>query len=325
LQSSLTAASANLVSLSSTLNGTATVDSKRIDAILTQFQATSVALNKSTMALQGLATDPDLKANIVATTKNIADTTETIAELTRDLRTVTGDPQTQAQIKNTVANLDATMQRANSLLGALGGSSSVYGVDAGATPYPIPSGSPIPAQSPAAGIPAAPSHPEAEQQPQPQQHPAKLQLGKVTRNLFAIQVRMSKLSNQQVCCPSPLFSSDTGPQTDINAIFFPHATTSIFVGAANVGAAASVNLGALQTLSPTLRLGAGLLYSQPGVLSQFNTRVFGIEGRVYDPRRPEVDLIGNLNLTRELQLFFGQRALNHVERRNVYGVQVQFP
>ena len=104
--------------------------------MLDQFQSTAVALNHSMTALQDLATDPRLKANIVATTQNIADTTQTLAALTKDLRTVTGDPQTQAQLRNTIANLDAVMQKANSLLGELGGTSHVYGVDAGATPAP---------------------------------------------------------------------------------------------------------------------------------------------------------------------------------------------
>src|SRR5580698_8221570 len=40
------------------------------------------------------------------------------------LGTVTGDPQTQAQMRNTIANLDAVMQKANALLGQLGGTSS---------------------------------------------------------------------------------------------------------------------------------------------------------------------------------------------------------
>ncbi len=54
------------------------------------------------------------------------------------------------------------MQKANSLLGELGGTSSVYGVDAGATPAPptVPNASPYPgggiaARRLASGIPPA--------------------------------------------------------------------------------------------------------------------------------------------------------------------------
>src|SRR5579863_6825867 len=141
LQSSLAQASHNIVALTGTLNDTTQLNRKHIDAILANFDATSHALNMSTASLAQMATDPSLKSNVLATTKSIAQTTQNIAQITSDLRTVTGDPQTQAQLKNTMANLDATMQRVNSLLGGLGGTSAVYGVDAGASPLPVPAAS----------------------------------------------------------------------------------------------------------------------------------------------------------------------------------------
>ncbi|MGA8535263.1 MAG: MlaD family protein, partial [Candidatus Tumulicola sp.] len=159
LQGDLSVAGTNVVQLTDTLNGTATTSSKKIDRLLDQLESTSVALNKSMGALQGLATDPQLKANVLTTTQSIAQATQTLAQLTQDLRTITGNPQTQAQMRDTIANLDATLQKANSLLGELGGTSSVYGVDAGATPAPVvvPHGSPYPlpsgATSPASGSP----------------------------------------------------------------------------------------------------------------------------------------------------------------------------
>lgn len=316
LSTSLNAASANIVALSDTLNNSATADSKRVDSILAELQTTSVALNKSMISLESLATDPSLKSNVLATTKNIADTTQTISELTRDLRTITGDPQTQGQVKNTVANLDATMQRANSLLGALGGTSSVYGVDAGATPYPISS------PYPGATFPPPPfgSPPASLQRAQMKQH-----LGQLARSLIAVQLRVSGLSNETVCCKTPLLTSDRGPQTDLNAVLLPRASTSLMIGAADIGHNTTMNLAAIKSISPSVRLGGGLLYSRLGMLGQFNSRLFGIEGRLYDPRRPEVDLIGTLNFPSGLQLFAGSRALNHPERRTVYGVQLQFP
>lgn len=320
LQQTLTAASANVIALTDTLNNTATVDSKRVDAILAQLQTTSVSLDKSMASLQDLATNRDLKANILATTKNIADTTETISELTRDLRTITGDPQTQGQVKNTVANLDATMQRANSLLGALGGTSSVYGVDAGATPYPATQVTPAPPYPMQTYPPGSLATPSAQRQQQ-----IKARLGALAKNLVSLRVRVTGLSKERVCCQSPLFTSDRGPQTDIDAVLLPHGSTSVVIGAKNIGANTTVDFAALQSVSPSLRVGGGVLYSRLGVLTQYNSRIFGIEGRLYDPRRPELDLIGNLNVTHGLQLLFGSRGVNHVERRTVYGVQLQFP
>ena len=321
LQTSLTAASANIVALSDTLNNTATVDSKRVDAILLQLQSTSVALNTSMASLQELATNRDLKSNIIATTKNIADTTQTISELAHDLRSITGDQQTQHQVKNTVANLDATMQRANSLLGALGGTSDVYGVDAGATPYPATGVTPAPPYP----LPSAMPGPHATSEPSQRRQQIKARLGEIAKNLVAIQVRMTGLSSERVCCQSPLFTADRGPQTDVNAVFLPGGNTSLRVGVEDVGHNTTVDFLALQSFTPNVRFGGGLLYSRLGVLSQYHSRLFGLEGRLYDPRRPELDLVGNLNVTHGVQLFFGERGLNHVERRNVYGVQLQIP
>src|SRR6202012_1666110 len=153
LQGSLSAASANIVELSATLNGAATTDSKKVGALLDQFNSTAIALNKSMTALQSLATDPRLKQNVLATTQNIAETTATLAALTKDLPPVTGDPQTQAQMRATVANLDAVLQKANSWLVHRGGTSSLHGVDA--TPPPAPLTVPCTAPYPA-GIPTSP-------------------------------------------------------------------------------------------------------------------------------------------------------------------------
>ena len=136
LQRNLSTAGANVAQLSETLNGAASTDSRKLGVLLDEFNSTAVALNRSMTALQQIATDPRVKTNLLATTQNIADMTQTIASLTKDLRTVTGNPETQAQMRNTIANLDAVMQKANSLLGQLGGTSNVPGVDTGATPGP---------------------------------------------------------------------------------------------------------------------------------------------------------------------------------------------
>ena len=206
LQGSLGEASANVVQLSATLNNSATVDSKKVGALLDEFQSTATSLNRSMTALQDLATDPRLKANIMATTQNIAETTATLAALTRDLRTVTGDPQTQAQMRNTIANLDAVMQKANSLLGELGAKSSVYGVDVGATPAPptVPYSSPYPGATPGAGATPSGIPPATRAQLQGK-------LAQLARNLIAIQVRLSGLTAQVNPGLNPVLTKQPGP------------------------------------------------------------------------------------------------------------------
>lgn len=332
LQGNLSAAGANVVALTDTLNGTATKDSKKVDALLDQLQATSVSLNKSMGALQGLATDPQLKSNVLTTTQSIADATKTLAELMKDLRTVTGDPQTQAQMRNTVANLDATLQKANSLLGELGGESSVYGVDAGATPAPpvVPGASPYP-MPPGTNVPPGTSLPPETSVPpgtsSTAQTSAKLRgkLANVARNLVALQLRISGLSVQHSAGLNPVLTSSQGPLGDLNLIFLPHAATSVMVGANSIGNHTTYNAVLLKGSDLGFRFGGGVLYSQMGLMAQVNAlKGFGFETRVYDLTYPMIDLYGNIRVMKGAQFFFGQRDVNHASRRNVYGFQYTF-
>ncbi len=310
LQASLAQASANIVALTGTLNRTTQLNASRISTILARFDETSQALDQSMTSLKSIATDPSLKKSVLDTTKNIASTTKNIADITHDLQTMTGDKQTQMQVKNTIANLDATMQRANSLLGALGGTSSVYGVDAHATPVPVASAPPVLGPTPT---------------PQQRRIEIRNKLARVATSLIAIQLRISGLSRQTVCCPNALYSADRGPQTDLNAIVLPKATTSLFVGANDIGGHTTTNLALLKKMGQDLHVGGGVLYSQLGVLAGYDTKLFGLDSRIYNPRHPLVDLYGSVHLTKGLELFAGERALNQPERRFSYGIQAQIP
>jgi phospholipid/cholesterol/gamma-HCH transport system substrate-binding protein len=321
LSNPLVGASQNFLQLSATLNDSATVDSKKVGALLDQFQSTAVALNRSMVALQHFATDPRLKANILATTQNIAAATQTLAELTNDLRTVTGNPQTQEQIRNTIANLDAVMQKANSLLAELGGKSSVYGVDAGATPPPltVPSSSPYPGTVPAAG--ATPNATGISPQLRSQ---LQGKLGELVRNLVAVQVRMSGLSPPHDLGINPVLTSSQGPLGDLNLVFLPQGSTSVIVGANAIGTNTTWNA-VLQKNQGDFHLGAGVLYSQIGVLGQYAPlHGLGFETRIYGLNYPMIDLYGNLHLAPGAELFFGQRDVTHASRRNTFGFQYQF-
>lgn len=321
LQGDLSLAGTNVVQLTGTLNSAAKVNSKKLGTLLDQLQATSVALNKSMSALADLATDPQFKSNVLTTTQSIAAATHNLAQMTADLRTITGNPQTQAQLRDTIANLDATMQKANSLLGDLGGTSSVYGVDAGATPAPpsVPSSSPYPATPPGSAVPphaktAADEH-------------AKLQgaLAKAVHNLVAVQLRLSGLSVQQNPGLNPVLTKSQGPLGDLNLIVLPHASTSFMVGANAIGNNTTWNAVLMKGSDHGFRFGGGVLYSQIGVLAQLNAlKGFGLETRIYDLTYPMIDLYGNLRLGSAAELFFGQRDITHASRRNTFGLQYTF-
>ncbi len=320
LQTNLGAASVNVAQLSATLNTAATTDSKKVGVLLDQFNSTALALNRSMTALEGLATDPRLKANVLATTQSIADATASLADLTKDLRTVTGNPQTQAQMRDTIANLDAVMQKANSLLGELGGTSHVYGVDTGATPPPptVPGSSPYPFTSPAPGstpVPGISSQARANVQSK---------LGTLARNLVNIQVRLSGLSPQHVTTFNSVLPASQGPLGDINMILLPHGNTSVMFGANAIGTQTTWNA-LLEQNKGDFQMGAGVLYSQIGVLGAYQPlRGFGFETRIYDLTYPMIDLYGNFRIAPGTSLFFGQRDINHAERRNTFGLQYQF-
>lgn len=323
LMAKFIAASANIEELSSTLNGTATESAPKLAQMLDRLDQSAASLNRSMTALQSLATDPRLKDNLIATTHSVAETTQNLALLTHDLRNVTGDPQTQAQMRDTIANLNATMEKANSLLGQLGGTSSVYGVDAGAspappfvpgaTPYPMPAGSGT-TQPPHAGV-----SPEMR---------AKLsgKLGSLVHNLFALQVRLSGLSAQQnpPVGLNPVLTHSQGPLGDINVVVLPHAPTSLMFGANAIGNNTTWNA-VLQQSKGNFQFGGGVLYSQIGALARYGPpRGFGVETRIYDLTYPMIDLYGNFRILPGAQIFFGQRDINHASRRNTAGFEFQF-
>lgn len=319
LQSTIATSSQNINQLTGTLNSTVQRNSGQVDRLLSTLNKTSVSLNQSMDSLKGLATNPKLKKNVLDTTQNIADLTKTVGQLAGDLRTVTGNPQTQGQLRDTVANVDAASQKANSLLGTLGGTSHVPGVDPGATPYPVPPkgvGTPVPAPFPAGSAPA----------PGATSNPAKVKrgLGAIAKNLYAIQFRIGELSPQRVVGTNPLLTADRGPQTDVNLLLLPLGATSFMVGANDIGARTTYNFAALKTFRPGLRVGGGVLYSRAGILASYDAGRFGVEGRAYDLRRPTFDAYGNVNLTTWIKAFLGERDLTRPERRTVFGLQLQF-
>jgi hypothetical protein len=306
-------AGGNIVAMTSTLNNTLDRNQYKIDSMLSSLDATAVALNRSMDALQGLATDPRLKGNLIQTTSNIRDLTGNIAGLTGDLHTITGNPQTQAQLRDTVAHLDATMQKANSLLGTLGGSSHVYGVDAGATPYPVPQGS------------AMPTLPPGSETPPP---PGSARLGRglthIVSNLVQVQARVSYLNAQTVPGPTSLLTSDRGPQADLNAVLLPRGSFSAMLGANDIGGNTTYNVMGFKNFNPALRIGGGVLYSQIGILGSYNPGFIGGEARIYNLRQPTFDLYGNLNIAQWAKFFLGERDATRSDRRTVMGLQLQF-
>ncbi len=151
----------------------------------------------------------------------------------------------------------------------------------------------------------------------------KTALSHIASNLFEVQARFGYLSAQSVNGPSPLLTSDRGPQADVNAIVLPHGQHERMIGANDVGGKTTWNLAGLKNMG-CLRAGGGVLYSQIGVLASCNGTRLGAETRIYDLRHPTFDIYGNLNLAQWAQVFFGERDTTRSDRRTVYGLQLNF-
>jgi ABC-type transporter Mla subunit MlaD len=337
LQVAMDAGSKNLVDLTGQLDGDVRRNGGNVDTMLSMLSKASVALNQTIDQVRDLASNPQVHQNLLDTTKGLAQTATTIGQMTQDLRNVTGNPQTQAQLRDTIANTDAATQKLNSLLRSLGASSSVYGVDAGATPAPAPgaAGSGTTRAAGAAGalgggvsggtIAGTPNAASPTVATTPENF--KSRIGAVARNLLAIQVRLSELDAYQPNSISqPLLqTSQRGPQSDVNAFILPSGKTSLFLGANDIGTPqTSWNVAVKENVAPHLYVGGGVLYSNLGAMVQYNPGVLGFEARLYDPQFPTLDAYGNLNLTKGVQLFGGERDITHNGRRTVFGLQLQF-
>ena len=308
-------AGANIVSMTNTLNSTLGRNQYKIDSMLASLDTTALALSQSMDALRALSTDPKLHSNLIDTTTNIRDLTMNLSGVASDLRQVTGSAQTQAQLRDTVASLDATMQKANSLLGTLGGRSHVPGVDAGATPYPVPNKNGVPQTVPGTPEPMA----------SPNGSALNGGLSRILSNLVSVQFRLSYLNPLTVPSNNRLLTADRGPQADVNAILLPRGSLSVMTGANDIGSGRTTyNLAAIKTVTPNIRIGGGVLYSQIGALATFDAGLVGLETRVYNLRRPSFDFYGNFKVAQWGKLFLGQRDAGRPDRRTVFGLQLQF-
>lgn len=331
LQIAMEAGSKNIVSMTDALNSTVHKNTANVDTMLHMLSQASVALNETIDQVRDLASNPEVHKNLLDATKGLAVTATTIAQMTQDLHSITGNPETQAQMRDTIANTDAATQKLNSLLRSLGGTSSVYGVDAGATPAPHPSGSNVPGggvpggtiSSGGAGANAAAQNPTVANTPEN----FKSRIGAVAKNLLAIQIRLSELGpyNPNSISAPALQTSRQGPQSDINAFLLPNGKTSLFFGANDIGTPqTSWNVAVKANVAPHLSFGGGVLYSNLGVMAQYNPGVLGVDVRLYDPAFPTLDAYGNVNVTKGVQLFGGERDILHNGRRSVFGLQLQF-
>jgi ABC-type transporter Mla subunit MlaD len=323
----------NVLDITETLDKATHRDSAKLDGLLSQLDIMTTSLNETLDHVKDLAGDPRIKQNLIDTTKGIAQTATTIAQLTTDLRQVTGNPHTQAQLRDTVANIDAVTQKTNSLLGSLGAKSSVYGLDPGATPPPVPVViSPAVVPPPVPGSSAAPVTvnvlPVTAGSAPTTAVNVRERLAEAARNLLSIQIRLGELDRATTgSSSSPLLTGDRGPQTDVGVTFLPHGKTSLITSFNDIGSGnGSFTFAGMESLGGGFRAGGGVLYSRLGLTGGYTTRGggFGLDASIYDPRHPTLDGYGTLKTGAHISVFGGERDILHSGRRTVFGLQFHF-
>ena len=345
MQLALEKNSANLTDLTGSLDKAVNRNTGHFDSIVAALDRSAHDLNVTADHITSLASDPALRDNILRATQGLADTAATFASIANDFHNVTGNPQTQAQLRDTVAQIDAASQKANSIFARFGGRSHVYGVDPGATPAPAaPAGASHPAPrgaasphagstDPNASAPFSPSAVGAQPAPAGSTPPSlqsnvKEKIDSLVNDLIALQIRVSELDDEHSgTYRSPLLGKDRGPLTDINLLALPQSHTYLFAGVNDTGGPNTTwNFAAMERVAPHLQLGGGLLYSRLGARAVYDPGLNGLGflGLIYDPRHPTADGYLNLHLGGGLQLFGGERDILHSGRRTAFGLQYQY-
>ncbi|HXP91964.1 MAG TPA: MlaD family protein [Candidatus Binatia bacterium] len=326
LQTALDEAGGNITAITRDFRDVTRSNRGRLESVLAHLNSATVGLNEAVDSMRALAGDQQLRGNLLQTSQNIADASALLAKMAASAQQLTGDPQTQAQLRDTVAQLNAVMQKANSLLAAIGGTSSVYGVDAGATPAPaptiVPSGGHAPQTVPSSG--GTKTVPDSGAQ--------RVTLNKFVKTLVGFEVRLNELNPAPVNgLATPILGTNRGPQSDFNLVVLPHAPMSFVAGANNLGpppngGQTTYNFALLTSVAPGLRAGAGVLYSTLGLMSQYTPPKSGIgfQGLIYNPQYPTMDAYGTLHVAPKAAIFGGERDILHSGRRTVFGLQLNF-
>jgi phospholipid/cholesterol/gamma-HCH transport system substrate-binding protein len=259
----------------------------KVAGLIENLSATAANLNKTMASVQSIASDPNLKANLVATTANLKDSSEKLKEIATNIQDVTGDPKIQAELKSTVQNLDETIAKANDILGN-------FSTAQGAGPNPpgagTPGASPVPYVTPLPG-----SHQAA---PQAASFHMGSNGGLSQFDLISGQVRLYWNYRPQ------------GALSDVNFTLLPRFPTHLTFGVEGLGSTTTYDFLVGRRASPSLDLGFGVLHSQLGLRTNWQgLGPFGARADLYNSKQPQLDLYGDLRLAQRLQFYYGEQAL----------------
>ncbi len=252
----------------------------RLARLIDNLSATSDNLNKTMASIASVAGDPTLHANLLTATANLRDSSEKLKAMATDIESITGDPNVQAELRGAVRNLSDAVAKADAILGVF---------------------SPARAQPGTAATPAggAGSGPQSAATPPPPPHSGAIAGGSGDRfRLATAHVRLT------------WNNASPGPSSDLNLELLPGFATHLTLGANDLGYQTTYNVLVDFRHSPQLQYSFGVLYSNLGLQTLYRPLgPLGFDLRLYDPKRPQLDLYGDLRLAQRLQLFYGERSL----------------
>jgi phospholipid/cholesterol/gamma-HCH transport system substrate-binding protein len=253
----------------------------QISRLIDNLASTSENLKKTMVTVSAIATDPRTKENLLEAVANLKESSEKLKAVTTDIQNVTGDPRVQSELKGAVHNLNDAIGKADDILGTF---STAQGQ---ATGPPAPATSPGPAH----GVPPASPGPTHQGG------------GRVGRAFAGFELASTHVRESWTTLSS-------GPSSDLNLELLPRWPTHLTLGANDLGYNTTYNFLIDLRQSPRLQTSFGVLYSNLGVQTQYRAAgPFGFDARLYDPKRPRLDLYGDLRLTQRLQFFYGERSL----------------
>lgn len=117
----------NLRDATGAVNQVVSRNTGNIDTIVLNLRQMSSSLKRTASALESLATDEELRGDVLAAVTNIRKTTEEVQAIAGDIRSITGDPKVQEDLRATVANAKEASESAKRVV------AKVEGIVGGAT------------------------------------------------------------------------------------------------------------------------------------------------------------------------------------------------
>lgn len=280
----------NISDLTGTLRELVAANGPKVQRLIDGLSVASDNLNKTMAAVTSIATDPSVKANLLQATANLKDSSEKLKAIATDIENVTGDPQVQTQLKGTVRNLSEAIEKANMLLGSA---------------------------SPTQRQPQESASPGSEPAPGPSQSP-----GPTLRRRGPISFDLADTHLRETWD-----SGKAGPASELNIELLPHFPSHVTFGAYDIGYNTSYNFLLDFRGAPNWQYAFGVYHSYLGATTTYRPfGPLGIDLRVYDPKRPKLDLYGDIQLARRLELFYGERSLlGPIDlRKPQFGFQINY-